>query len=215
MAHLFLGKDRKEFDEQISELKDKIIGSQDCLGFDYEVLYGHKLDSDTLKKALIALPAIAKQRLVVLYDFHKLSAHNKEIIIEFLDSQSTTTELVLLSDSVSSKDSFVKKIKASVKITESGSKTEENVFDMTRAIDMRRAQDALMVLSNMLKKGVHPLQVMGGVIWFWGKCRTKISKDRFYAGLKAIEETDLNIKRSRFKPDYAVELLVVKLCSLR
>jgi len=215
MAHLFLGKDRKEFDEQVSELKNKIIGSQDLLGFDCEVLYGHKLDSDTLKKALIALPAVSKQRLVVLHDFHKLSAHNKEIIIEFLDSQSTTTELVLLSDSVSSKDSFVKKIKSYVKIFESSSKTEENVFDMTRAIDMRRAQDALMVLSKMLKKGVHPLQVMGGVIWFWGKCRTKISKDRFYAGLKAIEETDLNIKRSRFRPEYAVELLVVKLCSLR
>ena len=33
------------------------------------------------------------------------------------------------------------------------------------------------------------------------------------SGLLAMQEADLNIKRSRIKPEYALEVLIVKLCS--
>jgi hypothetical protein len=37
---------------------------------------------------------------------------------------------------------------------------------------------------------------------------------KFEKGLLALGEADLNIKRSRLKPEQALELLVVKLCAL-
>ena len=39
----------------------------------------------------------------------------------------------------------------------------------------------------------------------------RYGKERFERGLKALEEADLNIKRSRLEPRYAVEKLVVEL----
>ncbi len=58
---------------------------------------------------------------------------------------------------------------------------------------------------------VHPLQIMGALVWYWGKEGKACGKERFERGLKALEEADLNIKRSRLEPQYAVEKLVVEL----
>ena len=52
---------------------------------------------------------------------------------------------------------------------------------------------------------------MGALVWYWGKEGKACGKERFERGLKALEEADLNIKRSRLDPQYAVEKLVVEL----
>ena len=48
-------------------------------------------------------------------------------------------------------------------------------------------------------------------LWYWGKEGKLQGKEVFKRGLKALEEADLNIKRSRLDPQYAVEKLVVEL----
>ena len=58
------------------------------------------------------------------------------------------------------------------------------------------------------------LQLMGGLVWFWGKLKQRISAEKFKKGLLHLQEADLNIKRSRIKAEYALEVLVVKLCLL-
>jgi DNA polymerase III delta subunit len=52
---------------------------------------------------------------------------------------------------------------------------------------------------------------MGALVWYWGKEGKTLGQERFERGLKALEEADLNIKRSRLNPQYAVEKLVVEL----
>jgi DNA polymerase III delta subunit len=88
------------------------------------------------------------------------------------------------------------------------------VFDMTKLIAAGRPKDALKMLSDFYSEGVHPLQIMGGLVWFWGKEGRLLQKEKFERGLKALEEADLNIKRSRLDPEYAVEKLVVELTGL-
>jgi DNA polymerase III delta subunit len=51
-------------------------------------------------------------------------------------------------------------------------------------------------------------------VWYWGKEGRMLAKTKFERGLQALEEADLNIKRSRLNPEYAVEKLVVELMSL-
>lgn len=216
MAYLFLGQDLNRIHQQIADLKKKILGGDGLLDFDFEFLHAHKLDSDTLKKALEALPAVAAKRLVVVHEAHRLSVHNKELIESFLEARLATTELVLISPEWSDKDAFVKKIRPFLSVTGHGAQEELNVFDITRQIDTRKPGEALKVLYQLLEGGAHPLQLIPGLIWFWGnKCRGRVTAEKFEDGLKAFQEADLNIKRSRLKAEQAVELLVVKLCALR
>jgi len=86
-----------------------------------------------------------------------------------------------------------------------------NVFDMTKLITARRSGDALKMLDGFYRDNVHPLKIMGALVWYWGKEGKALGPERFERGLKALEEADLNIKRSRLNPQYAVEKLVVEL----
>lgn len=211
MTYLFLGPDYAAKEAKTAELKDKFLPVE-SRQFDFETLYAQKLDAETLKKALVALPAIAEQRLVVVKEFHKLSAQNKELILAFVENPGKCV-LILDSDKIEGDEAFIKKLPRSVKAGVFGREDKLNVFDMTRAIGMQKKDEALKILWQLLSRGDQPLQLMGGVVWFWKNERNKLAADRFKKGLLALQEADLNIKRSRLKPEHALEVLIVKLCS--
>ena len=214
MIYLLAGEDLQAKDQKISEIKRKLFSSADNASFDFELLHAPQLDSDSLKKALMALPAISPKRLVVIRSLQKLNAHNKEIVLQFIQSKQETTDLILDTEENNVTEGFLGKIAVYAKVTAFGSQVQENVFDMTRVMSSKNSTQALMILSGLLNHGNHPLQILGGLVWFWGKQKSRLAADRFQKGLRAIQEADLNIKRSRLKPEYAVEVLVVKLCSL-
>lgn len=215
MAYFFLGQDRKAKDAKIAELKRKLLTSAEALEFDYESLYAHKLDHDVLKKALIAFPAVARERLVVIRESHRLDPHHKELLLDFFSKKNDKTIIILDSDELSPADSFVKSLNRWVKVMSFGQVDRElNVFDMTKAMGLRRSEEALKILAVLLSQGIHPLQLMGGLVWFWGKSRERLPQEKFKKGLMVLQEADLNIKRSRLKSEYAVEVAVVKLCTL-
>ena len=214
MIYLLIGEDESQKENKIHQLKDKLLTSANARHFDYEVLYSNKLNTHTLQKALQALPASGSQRLIVIRDCQHLSDPNQEFILQFAASKPEHLILVLESAQLGSQDSFVKGLKSFVKVIESATAEKENVFDMTRAMTMRRPSEALKILSTLLAGGVHPLQIMGGLVWFWGKSRPQLMMEKFEKGLLLLQEADLNIKRSRLQPDYALEIIVLKLCNL-
>jgi len=214
MIYLFLGEDAPAKDQKINEIRKKIFPSEDALSFDYEILHAHHLDSEVFKKTLVTLPAMAKERLVVLRQCHKLTPHNKELIKEFVTKPYSPTTMILDSDEWREEDALVKGLARYAKVCHFQQKEELNVFNLTRTIGTQRKVESLKILSNLLDRGEYPLQLMGGLVWFWKKSRDKMSAARFKQGLRALQEADLNIKRSRLRPEYALELLVIKLCSL-
>ena len=210
MIYFFLGEDIRSKDLKIAEIKRRLFPSREALEFDCDMLYAQKLDAETLKKVLISLPAISKGRLIVIKECHKLSAQNKELIIEFAQNPDPCT-LILDSDKMEPADLFLKKLKNSVKIEYFKASEKIDVFVLTRAISVDKTIEALKILSRLLINGEQPLQIMGGLIWYWKNARERMSSKRFSEGLQALQEADLNIKRSRLKPEHALELLVVKL----
>jgi DNA polymerase III delta subunit len=229
MTYLFIGPDLPKKDAKIAELKDKLFGDPSALAFDYETLYAHKLDPDTLKKSLLALPHIAPKRLVVLRQCERLRARslesdenqpapknrNLDILLEFLNDQPKTTVLVLDFEELDLKGALFGKLKPLTEVSFFGNGRSLNVFDMTRAISGRNAAEALKILYQLLDDNIHPLQIMGGLVWYWGKERDHLNPKRFQQGLMVLEEADLNIKRSRLKPEYAIEKVVVELAGLQ
>jgi len=215
MTHyLFLGDDEQAKNRKITALRQKLLPSGDPRKFDCDVLYADKLSARDLKKSLLELPALADQRLVIIKSAEKLKAFHKDVLLEFYAAQPQTT-VTILDAGGSPRDQFFKTLKSYARVELCAAAQGENVFAMTRVMNRRSQADALRVLHELFEQGQHPLQIMGGVIWFWGhKARPGVSRDVFEKGLLYLKEADLNIKRSKLPAPMAMEVLVAKLCLL-
>lgn len=211
MTYLFLGSDPLSVDTQIESIKKKFLTTNEALKFDLDILHAHKLPAEALKKSLIALPALAAKRVVVIREIHKLTEQNRALIFHFIDTAPDHAVLILESEEWTEKDSFVQKISPKVKMVQAAQGRKFNVFDVTNAISRHQSAEALKMVHVLLEQGDHPLQLMGGLVWYWGKMRDKISSEAFKKGLLVLQEADINIKRSRMNPEHALELAIVQL----
>jgi len=211
MIYLFLGDDLAAKDARITEIKNKLFkNSEAALAFDFDNLDAKELGVNALKQAFLTLPVIAPHRLIVLRQIHKLKSADILILINFCQNPAQHTDLILESSEGILKGDL-KDLPLYAKGVVLGKPEGPNVFDMTKLITARRSSDALKMLDGFYRNNVHPLQIMGALVWYWGKEGKACGRDRFERGLKALEEADLNIKRSRLDPQYAVEKLVVEL----
>jgi len=214
MIYLFFGQDYSAKDQKIREIKNKYLISDQAQHYDFDQLDGSKLSAEDLKKSLITLPVILKQRILLIRKIEKLTDQNKEILLTWINEKKAHGVLLLDSDAAELKNAFFKEISLSAQLFSFSLGKKQNVFDMTRAIGSRNGTEALRILNELMEEGDHPLQIMGGLVWFWGKQKSVVSSDKFLKGLKFLQEADLNIKRSRLKPEYAVEMAVVKLVGM-
>jgi len=210
VIYLLLGEDTLVKDAQIAELKKSLFPQSGALSFDYESLDPHKLDPGTLKKALLMLPALAPKRLIVIRSAHQLKPLHQDLIVDLMEKFLSTTVLVLDSSQWQPRDAFIRKLK-NTKVLSTRAARKFNVFDMTKAMEAKNEIEALKIMDQLFDLGIHPLQIMGGLVWWWAQSRPGMALGRFEKGLTALQETDLHIKRSRLKPEHALEILVVKL----
>ncbi len=215
MAYLLVGHNPQKKDEKLNGLKDKFFKDPSAAAFDYETLSAHKLDSDDLKKSLLSLPHVASVRMVVIRQCERLNEHNRELVLEVLQEKPKTLELVLDFEEVDQKSAFFSKLKPLTQILSIETEKTANVFDMTRLISARDTVGAIKMLHQLMENNAHPLQIMGGLVWYWGKERERLDARRFVQGLMVLEEGDLNIKRSKLNPEHAVEKVVVELALLQ
>ena len=215
MIYLLCGLDNQAKEKKIAEIKAKSFSSHEAVSFDYQILHGPKLDNATLKKSLIALPSLSKKRLVLIRQADKLTTENKNLIAELIGDIKDFLIIILDAENAKAGGALKKKFSKQIKVLHFEEEAKLGVFDLTRAISQNKKANALDVLAQLLGDGTHPLQLMGGILWEWKKNRPRLSFERFKDGLLALEEADVNIKRSRLRADYALEVLVIKLCSLR
>ncbi len=202
-------------DQNLQEIKAKILTRPDSSQFDYDVFYGAKLEPEDLKKSLLSLPAVGSQRLIIIREAERLSQHNQNLVLEFAQKDDRTTVLVLEMTQTEAIAPLVIKLKSKAKFIQGQEEARANVFDLTKAISRDTPAQALQILDGLLTQGIHPLQVMGGLVWYWGSIRSTLRKADYQKGLRALREADVGIKRSRLEPGYALEMLVVKLSLTR
>lgn len=214
MVHLLIGEDIAAKDRKIVEWKHKIFPSKATSLFDYERLDGADIDAQQLKEALWAMPVVGPKRLVVLSRVHKLDILSKKILLEFIAQDRTDVDLIVDAGGVDVNSSFLKQLMAGAQIYQTPAPPRHNVFAVTHALSNHDHVQACRILNSLFSEGEHPLQIMGGLVWFWGKLRLKLAKENFHQGLRMLQEADLNIKRSHLNPEHALELLVVKLSTI-
>ena len=211
MIRLLLGSDVLAKDKEIQAIKKSVLHHKDALHFDFEKIDAHKLHPADLKKALVALPVVSEVRLVHVQNADKLTDHHGTVIADVMKSNADHLIIIL--------DSLKEELKISLA---KGSKAKrfdvpalkQNVFNVTNAIAAHNPQEALKMLSQVIEGGDHPLQIMGGLLWFWGKQKKRLTADHYKQGLLVLQEADFHIKRSRLQPEQAMEVAVTKLCLL-
>lgn len=213
MIYLLLGEDLKSKDAKIALIKSKAISNSQDANFDLENLDAIGLAADALKKALLTLPVFARKRLVIVRNIQKLKAADVTSLMEFARKPADYLDVVLESCDTAFKGEL-KDLPGLCVTTAFTGKPQANVFDMTKLMSAGKAKEALGLLNGFYTDGVHPLQIMGGLVWFWGKEGRALSKPKFKQGLQSLEDADLNIKRSRMDAEYAVEKVVVELTGL-
>jgi len=215
MVYLLLGENSEAKERALAGIKTKYLSGDSALAMDYEPLSGDDVSPETLKKALLALPALSRQRLVLIRAAEKLDSQNQAIILDFIKSGHAHLALVLDCAGSGGKSGFISRVKPAaetVNCARGGRK--QTVFDVTRAMEGRDTAGALKVLNELISDGNHPLKIMGGIVWFWGDRKNRLSGGQFKEGLRALQEADLNIKRSRLEPAYAAEIVVTKLSAI-
>ena len=213
-ASLFSGPDRQAKDQHILSLKNRWLTSADALSFDFNTFYAAKLDLDAFQQSLASLPVVAQKRVIVLHNCEKLVARHQDFLKQYLAQPYSYVVLILDTDESDLKAAFFKAIASRVSVVHFGTSASKSVFDVTKAMSANQPAEALKRLKDLIDVGQHPLQLIGGILWFWKNNQLRLSADKKEKGLRLIQEADLNIKRSRMTAQQSVEVLVVKLCSL-
>ena len=212
MVYLFLGADLKAKDAKLAQIKTAVLTSPGASLFDLETLDAHGLQPDVLKKALITLPVINPKRLVIVHNIHKLKVADISSLMTFLKGPSELIDLILETSELSLKEDHKVMVPlCTVQVFDLPKKP--GTFQVTRLMTEGRQKEALHTLNEVFLSE-HPLRILGGIGSFWGKDGRRLAPRSFELGLKVLEEADVNIKRNRLDPQYAVEKVVVELSVL-
>jgi DNA polymerase III delta subunit len=214
MTFLFLGNQTQTKATKIEQIKAQHLKTPEARHFDCETLYADKLDKDDLKKALVSLPAVSAKRLVIVHLIERLKSDHQRIIEEFLGQKPGATVLVLDGERTDLKNEFYARLRSHAKVMICDDADKKSAFDMTKQIERRQSSDALKTLYQLVTEGEPPVKILGALVWFWSRMRQKVSRQHFQQGLQCLQEADVNIKRSRLDPVYALEKCVVSLADL-
>ncbi len=212
MVYLFVGNDLRAKDIKLADIKNKLFPYGKGLDLDYELFYADKLDDpDQIRKSLLSVPIMASKRLVVIRSINKLSASDKDFILEFARSKREDIVLVLDSNDTDTRKAYLSKISVYAKVFRFCKQAGKTVFDMADTICRGRGVDALKILHGLFSEGQPPLRILGALVWYWGRYKKLMSKETFRRDLLVLQEADLDIKRSRLPAQHAVEVAIVRL----
>ncbi|MCD4779919.1 MAG: hypothetical protein K8S27_05135 [Candidatus Omnitrophica bacterium] len=215
MLYLFLGESPQEKDKRMGAIKREVLLTRDAEKLDYAMLDARRCSPEDLKKSLLALPAVSERRLLVIRQIHKLSQQNKNILVEFVASKPGHIVIVLETTQSSLPKKLAADLNPLARVESFRSGYKITPFDLTKLMAARKPREALKLLSQLLDEGQQPVQITGALVWYWGnKMSGRVTPEAFQSGLRALQQADLNIKRTRLLPRQAVEVLVVELMQL-
>lgn len=220
---IFVGQDEAEKEKRLEALRHKLLPSG-LKDLNYTLLYADdkNVTPAVLGEALACFPAGgARQRLLVVRAAHKLGRAHQTALWNGLKT-SAGTMVVLDVDPAQSKglESFLAEArKAGGQVVRFKDNVVPNAFDLGRAVAARRPQDALKVLSSLLKYRDKAEKILGALFWQWERARTakQLSDEAYKKGLALILDADKRLKSTSSaygRETLILEALVVKLSYL-
>ena len=216
MDHLLYGPDIELKIKTFHAIRAEVFSSADARTLDFETLDAHKLTPETLKIALMSLPAMGSRRLVHVYRAEKLDKQNLELLTIFLREPHPHVTVVLEAETWDDSAKMRQPLGPLLKKTGSQAPVRSDVFALMNAVQAGDSSTALRALNTLFSDGEQPEKLLGGMAWAWSnKAKARLPEDSYKKGLLLMQEADIALKRSRFPDrDNALEVLVVRLSLL-
>lgn len=212
MIYLLLGDQMDKKDAMIAQIKASSPANQSA-GFDMDNLDASQTDKDDIRKALLALPMAAPKRLVLITSIHKLKPTEAASLIQTLKDHHDDVDVILESALFELAAAF--KPLFSLCQTKIFGQPPLKPFEITNHMQKNQLPQALLSLHHFLDEGMYPPNILGVLIWYWGKYGRQYGPLNFERGLKVLEGADTNIKRSRVKSAIALEKAIVAMVHLQ
>jgi DNA polymerase III delta subunit len=211
MTYLFLGQDSLSKDIQLKKIRAEILG-KNTEQFNLDILYAKELTLKALQEKLAYLPAVNACRLLVIKGAEGLKNEIKDYLLKFMRDQHKDLVLILDMDQADAREEFTRQLLRQVKVFRFRNVLPADTFMLSRQIELKKPDQALRLLSQLLKDAQPPERILGGLRYVWEREPGSLLEKR--KKLKLLLNCDLEIKTGRLKPGFALEKLVVSLCGL-
>lgn len=209
-VYLFIGQDTLSKDVRLKKLKEEFL-SPHTQYFNLDVLYARDLYLKDLQERLLCLPLRAKKRIVIIKDSQNLKKDIKDFIIQYVKKPLAKIILVLDINKYLPQDEFIRQISRYSQVCRFKEDAYLDTFALGRAIDSKKSNYALWVLHQLLRNGEKPERILGGLRYSWENSIADVFQTK--KRLRFLLGCDIDIKTGRLKADFALERLVVSLCS--
>jgi DNA polymerase III delta subunit len=210
--YLLAGQDSPAKDAALEQIKQACLPAQNIRDFNFDTLYGREITVAFLQEKLLFLPLEAGNRLVVIRHCQDMKADVKEYLIEYCRQPHPVVTLVLEFSRYEQKDKLITALGSIAQMQVFKQDVVQNVFDLARMIEAGKSAESLRLLNQLLHKGEKPEMIMGGL-------RSSLTRSGSPKTIKTVNQLllqcDVTVKTGSLKPTFALERLVVTLCSLR
>jgi len=212
MIYLFVGDDPLSKESKLNKIKEELLPFQ-TRDFNFDMIYGREAGLRPLQEKMLMLPAAgAKTRVVVIKDADQLKDDIRGFILQYARQKNHPVTLILDMARAEGKDAFVKDLSRHAQVVRFKDVVKADAFVLSRQIDAQKTSFALKTLNQLLEDGEKPERIIGGLRYAME--RSGIYSPQAKKKLKALLNCDIDIKTGRLRPDFALEKLVIKLCSL-
>lgn len=211
MVYLFVGQDSPAKEIALKRIKEESL-PKGLEQFNFDLLYAEELSLKMLQERLLGMPVESSKRVIAIKNAEDLKKEIEAFIIEWSKEQRENIILVLDIDQQVKKEHFIRNINKYVKILRFKETLPLNTFTLGRQIEERRPDNALKILSQLIKDGERPERILGGLRYsLENNMRNAVGLRR---RIKLLLNCDIEIKTGKLKPVFALEKLVVNLCAL-
>jgi len=211
MVYLFIGQDSLSKDIQLKKIRQEFL-DKNTEQFNLDILYAKELALKDLQERLICLPVKSSKRIVVIKDAQNLKEDVKEFVLQYVKKPYKKIIFILDISYAEKPDEFINRLYRYAKIIRFRETQAVDTFTIGRWIALKRPGYALRVLDQLLKNGERPERILGGLRYIWE--RDSASPLKIRRKLKLLLNCDIDIKRGRLKPVFALEKLIISLCGL-
>ncbi|MFA5099743.1 MAG: hypothetical protein WC547_02525 [Candidatus Omnitrophota bacterium] len=210
--YLVTGQDVPAKDKALKEIKSKYLSAL-TEQFDLDTVYARDVTLKDLQEKLLYLAVSAGHRMVVIKQALSLKKDCKEYIEQYVQAPNPAVILVLEMEELDRKDRFSMAVSAHATIRQFRQEIHKTTFALADEIRSGRAAASLSILHQLLKSGQKPELILGGLRSGLSRNTADIASMRRLN--KLLLECDLAVKTSTLKPSFALERLVVSLCSFK
>ncbi|MCM8789942.1 MAG: hypothetical protein NC916_02855 [Candidatus Omnitrophica bacterium] len=208
MTFLFIGSDTLSKDVQLKKIRQQFL-SKDTEQFNLDILFAKELTLKTLQERLLSLPVKSQKRVVVIKEAHSLKEEIKEFILKYVKAPFKQVVLILDLIQENRRDAFVNSLQKYSQTIFFAQTRPPDAFTLARSIELKKCDNALKILNQLLKAGIRPECILGGLRYAWEKGNMALPQMR--RTFRLLLNCDIEIKTGRLKPDFALEKLVINL----